>query len=256
MNRPIAASAMPEKWYEVGHADHFWFRWRLHALERFCAELGIPTGEPLRALDVGCGRGLLIEQLEGATRWIVDGVDVNEAAVASAWRGRGNIACYDVHRPPPARLGAYQIVILCDVLEHVADPVALLRAIASHLRSGGWLLINVPAIAWLFSGYDRAVGHHRRYSRASLGREIGSAGSIGSLRFRYWGFPMIPLLAARKLWLDAWPGTRSADAVIEAGFSLRSPIGNRFLDGLGRWEAASGLRFPIGTSLLAGGRKQ
>lgn len=54
-------------------------------------------------------------------------------------------------------------VAYVNVLEHIEDDRGELKAAASLLRPGGHLLIFVPALSWLFSEADRAVGHFRRY---------------------------------------------------------------------------------------------
>lgn len=63
---------------------------------------------------------------------------------------------------------AFDTIVYIDVLEHIADDAAEVRAAASRLRPHGKLVILSPAHAWLFSPFDRAVGHHRRYTRTSL----------------------------------------------------------------------------------------
>jgi 2-polyprenyl-3-methyl-5-hydroxy-6-metoxy-1,4-benzoquinol methylase len=85
-------------------------------------------------------------------------------------------------RPP----SAHPVVLMLDVLEHVADDGELLHSVvAEHLRPGGYLLMSVPALPALFSGHDHRLGHFRRYSRAGLlglvratGLEVVTAGGI------------------------------------------------------------------------------
>jgi SAM-dependent methyltransferase len=63
---------------------------------------------------------------------------------------------------------AFDAVLYLDVLEHIADDAGELRAAARRLRPGGALAVLAPAHPWLFSPFDAAVGHHRRYTRATL----------------------------------------------------------------------------------------
>ena len=69
----------------------------------------------------------------------------------------------------PVGTGA-DTVLYIDVLEHIEDDQAEFTLAASHLRPGGHLVVLSPAHPWLYSPFDAAVGHHRRYNRASLGR--------------------------------------------------------------------------------------
>ena len=62
---------------------------------------------------------------------------------------------------------AYDLIALLDVLEHVPDDLASLRAIHRRLKPGGTLLLTVPANPWMWSAHDAAHHHFRRYTRGS-----------------------------------------------------------------------------------------
>ncbi len=62
----------------------------------------------------------------------------------------------------------FDTIIYIDVLEHIEDDAAELRAAASHLRPGGRVIVLSPAHQWLFTPFDASIGHFRRYNRASL----------------------------------------------------------------------------------------
>src|SRR3569623_107932 len=68
--------------------------------------------------------------------------------------------------------------------EHLPDDLAALRALFALLRPGGTLLLYVPACPRAFGSLDQALGHHRRYTRASLQRVLVQAGLVAS-RPRY-----------------------------------------------------------------------
>jgi SAM-dependent methyltransferase len=63
-----------------------------------------------------------------------------------------------------------------NVLEHIEDDAAALRALASRLVPGGRVLLYVPAFQVLYSSMDRKVGHFRRYRRAGLLELVRAAG--------------------------------------------------------------------------------
>jgi hypothetical protein len=54
------------------------------------------------------------------------------------------------------------------VLEHIADDAAELVDARRHLAAGGHLIVLAPAHQFLFSPFDAAIGHYRRYDRAGL----------------------------------------------------------------------------------------
>lgn len=67
---------------------------------------------------------------------------------------------------PAAR--QFDTILYIDVLEHIADDRAELAAAASHLRPGGHLVVLSPAFNQLYSPFDEAIGHHRRYTLGTL----------------------------------------------------------------------------------------
>lgn len=62
----------------------------------------------------------------------------------------------------------FDTILYVDVLEHIEDDRGQLRAAAAHLRPGGHLAVVAPAHQWLFSPFDAAIGHYRRYTKRSL----------------------------------------------------------------------------------------
>jgi hypothetical protein len=82
--------------------------------------------------------------------------------------------------PPGDRFDAIAYV---DVLEHIQDDAAELARAAGHLTPGGRLVVLAPAHPWLYSPFDAAIGHHRRYTRASLSRVVPAGLARVTLRY-------------------------------------------------------------------------
>jgi len=214
--------------------------------------VGIALQRPLRVLDVGGGGGALREQLEAATAWTIDVGDLNAAALTRVREGRGRTLCYDVLRPHPDLLDAYDVVLLFDVLEHVEDRRPFLEATLRHVKPGGFLLLNVPAWQFLYGAYDVAAGHLRRYRKATLAAEL--AGIDCDVRdTRYWGLLMVPLLLLRK-WTVRRAGSH-ADCVCR-GFQPPGPLVHAVLRAAGRAEARLLRRPPMGSSLLLAAQRR
>lgn len=77
----------------------------------------------------------------------------------------------------PAQAGqAFDSVAYINVLEHVEHEREELDRAHAALRPGGHLLVFVPALGWLFSNFDREVGHFRRYTKDGLERVVQHAG--------------------------------------------------------------------------------
>lgn len=70
----------------------------------------------------------------------------------------------------------YAAAVLSNVLEHIEDDEAALRAIGRRLLPGGAVCLFVPAFPLLYSRFDALVGHHRRYRRSGLVALVERAG--------------------------------------------------------------------------------
>lgn len=66
----------------------------------------------------------------------------------------------------------FDSVLYIDVLEHIADDAGEARLAAERLRPGGTLIVLAPAHQWLFSPFDQAIGHFRRYNKKSLAAAV------------------------------------------------------------------------------------
>lgn len=62
----------------------------------------------------------------------------------------------------------FSTILYMDVLEHIEDDKGELTRAASHLRSNGFLMVVAPALPWLYTPFDAAIGHLRRYTKSSL----------------------------------------------------------------------------------------
>lgn len=153
---------------------------------------------------------------------------------------------YDATAQVPELVGSYDAVFLFDVIEHVEPARDLLSAALAHLRPGGCLLVNVPALPVLFSAYDAAQGRLRRYARESLAAEFGGLPRrVDSVA--YWGLSLVPLLAMRKLML----GSKPSESTMRVGFRPPGRLVNRALTLLMRTELSLLPRPPVGNSVTA-----
>ncbi|MGD9696732.1 MAG: class I SAM-dependent methyltransferase [Thermoleophilia bacterium] len=106
------------------------------------------AGRDGRVLDVGCGTGFLLEQL-AARGYSGVGVDLSPESVELARARLAELAVGDrlraevgsAYEPPE---GPFDLITLTDVLEHLEDPRASLRAAADRLAPGGLIVVNTP----------------------------------------------------------------------------------------------------------------
>jgi SAM-dependent methyltransferase len=125
-------------------------------------------------LEVGAGLGGTTQVLcDGNQRsWLCLEPDGKLAEQIQARINAGTLPSYcQVRAETSDQLPAnarFDSILYIDVIEHIDDDAAELRRAYQHLRPGGHLIIIVPAHQWLFSPFDEAVGHFRRYNKARL----------------------------------------------------------------------------------------
>jgi SAM-dependent methyltransferase len=113
-----------------------------------------------RVLDVGCGTGWLARHFEHYT-----GVDASPAAVEEAARHGRDVRLADVDEPLPFPDATFDGVVLKDLLEHVADPVAVVAEARRVLRPGGRVFASSPdAQRWVWDDYT----HRRPFTRKAF----------------------------------------------------------------------------------------
>lgn len=242
----ISVNDFPSEWYDIATEGHFWLEWRLAVFLQQLEDLGISKTTPLKGLDIGCGHGVVRRQIENRSAWIIDGTDLNEEILLQNNTKRGQTFLYDIHERKSELAEAYDYIILFDVLEHIEDTQRFLESSLYHLKVGGWLFINVPALSIFLGRFDQIVGHLRRYDQSMMRRELDSH-HLQIKDMRYWGVSMLPYLLYRKLFI---PYQASAREIIKKGFSLPKIWMNTWLLKIMRIETSS-LKHPmLGASLL------
>jgi len=242
---PAREVAMHDEYFFNANTDHFWILRRFLVAQRMAEpELALAA----RIAEFGCGNGVLQRQMELQYGRSVDGFDLNDFALRHNISQSGGIYCYDIHDRRPEYSGYYDLVLLFDVLEHIEDEGGFLESLLFHLRPSGSVLINVPAGQYLYSRYDRAQGHCRRYSAAYLRRVVERSG-LQVESYTYWGAPMVPLLLLRRI-LSHGQSDREA---MQRGFRPPSATANKLLGLLSGCEPVP--HGVIGTSVMMLARK-
>lgn len=238
--RQFAALARVER-------EHWFYRGKRDLVRHWIATFARPAPRDL-LLDVGAGTGGFLADV--APAWRAVGVEWHPAALAMAARTGVPIVGGVVERLP-VRDGCAAVVTALDVIEHVDDDVGAVHELARATRPGGLIVLHVPAFACLWSAWDEALGHRRRYTRAALVRLVEGC----SLTVRHCAYVnaavFLPVLLYRRLRdrLPRRPGPRLEDAMPPAAL-------NRLLHALyvvpGRWRW---LAPPIGVSVLCVAQK-
>lgn len=206
---------------------HPWESARLeHVIELLRAHASIRPGSTL--LDAGSGDSFVA------------------ASIGRAFPGL-DVVCWDAHysdddlaEPLPGTRrvrtlpeGSYDVVLALDVIEHVEDDVAFLRALRGHVGTHSTLLVTVPAYQHLFSAHDVYLGHYRRYSHKQLAAAVGSGGWAPVVSGGFFSSLLAP--RAVSVWLerrrDAKSGSPDVPESIESGA----------VEHLGTWSRGDGV---------------
>jgi SAM-dependent methyltransferase len=130
-------------------------------------------------LEIGAGLGEFAAQLTGLDRHVVTDVDpAAVAAMASRFADRPEVEArvLDLAQGSIDLGTPVSTVVAINVLEHIDDDVGALKALASMTEPGGRIVLWVPAYMQLYGDFDRAVGHVRRYTPATMSAAIRNAG--------------------------------------------------------------------------------
>lgn len=219
--------------------QHGWYAGRRSILAAELDRLG-PLGV---TLDVGCGAGMMLDELAPRASQLF-AVDPDPIAVDSA-RARGvaelTVAPAEALPFPDA---TFDLVTAFDVLEHTDDDVQALRELRRVTRGRGRLLVAVPALPRLWSSHDVAAQHRRRYTRRSLAFAAAQAGWVAG-RSTYFNTLLLPPMAAvraatrnRPPRTDLLRASGPVSLVLEPALRLEAHM------------LRTGLRLPLGLSLL------
>lgn len=141
---------------------HPWEVQRFHAYRRVLADHGALAAQYV--LDVGAGDGwfsdMLADELPTDATTVCWDINYDDNDLEPSRPGQVRTR----ERPAPSP----DLVLVLDVLEHIADAVAFVTKLAAITTAGTPALVAVPAYQRLFSAHDVALGHHRRYGRREL----------------------------------------------------------------------------------------
>jgi len=231
--------------YRALYEKHWWWRAReavvLDELDRVR-----PASGWKRALDVGCGDGLLFGPLRAYAAQ-VEGVEPEAALVTEVERQGGRIHVRpfdDTFRPE----GRFDLMLFLDVLEHMEDPAGALAHAATLLEPGGVVLVTVPAFRHLWTTHDDLNRHVTRYTRDALADLLSMNLRVERSRYFFrWVHPA-------KIVQRAMEGVRRSQPAPPA---IPPPPLNGLMYAMSRVEEAvlGWSTIPVGSSLMAVARK-
>ena len=133
-----------------------------------------------RVLEIGCGTGTITSFM--VDRQLVVGIDVVDGYIRSTshrFGDRPNIVVrrHDLTESIDALRGyRFDSALSVNVFEHIANDEGAMKAVYALLEPGGTFTLLVPCHPALLGGFDRDIGHHRRYTKRELRRKLEASG--------------------------------------------------------------------------------
>jgi hypothetical protein len=214
------------------NAGMFWHRLRWRAMSG-----RVPRQTELDLLDVGAGTGVLGEFLardRPRVRYnFLEPVESLARGMEERWGAARNAARRE-------NLTQYRILTLLDVIEHVPDDREFCRDLLERAEPSSRIIITVPALPRLWSEWDVALGHYRRYTKRTLAQLLASL-HLQTEEVSYLFPELLPAALVR----------RNRRGPSEAEWPRLPPFVDRALYSLGVPSVAARKLWPFGTSLLA-----
>ena len=182
--------------------DHYW--WHVAKRELVTSILQKEFPPPSRLVEGGIGSAKNLISFQGLG-YDVAGFDIMQESVAHArQRGLDDVHVHDLSLPWPLENESVDVAVMLDVLEHLEDPVAVMRHVSDVLVPGGGIVFTVPAHGWLFGDWDRRLGHFRRYTKATMEKQALAAG-FKVQRMTYWNAFAFPAAVAVRGYQKVFP---------------------------------------------------
>jgi SAM-dependent methyltransferase len=173
---------------------HWWFRGRRSVIWALLGQAGL--GQDPRLLDAGCGTGRNL--VEFGSLGPSKGVDPSaEAVELCRKRGLNDVQCAGVE-DLPFDSGEFDLLLACDVLEHVQDDGVALKELLRVADVGANLIITAPAYQWLWTDHDVQLHHFRRYTMATMRTRVTRAG-WDVVFATYFNSILLPAVAAARV---------------------------------------------------------
>lgn len=112
---------------------------------------------PLKVLDIGCGSGRIGRKLQDSGCQVT-GLDFADEAVKKAIANGVNAKRANLDEGIPEEDNSYDVVWAGDIIEHVFDPIGLLKESRRVLKKGGIVLITIPSDVGLVSRIKMLFG--------------------------------------------------------------------------------------------------
>lgn len=240
----VGFAVRPEEYAALARVEerHWFYSGKREIVRGWLRHLGV-LGRGTLLIDVGAGTGLFAMEMQQHSRVLAVDPDPNALQFIRSRAGlpavAGSASCL------PVATGAAAALTALDVIEHLDDDAAALLEFTRVVRPGGGVVLTVPALPALWSEWDEALHHRRRYTRPMLTQALRGL----PVRVRHMSYintlALLPIAAyrlARRMGLPVGAGRLEDQVPPEP---LNSALRQLFVQ-----PALWPVPMPIGVSLL------
>ncbi|WP_101756544.1 bifunctional 2-polyprenyl-6-hydroxyphenol methylase/3-demethylubiquinol 3-O-methyltransferase UbiG [Oceanicoccus sp. KOV_DT_Chl] len=173
--------------YPDGIENHWWSMARSKIISKVISKHLSPGA---LILEVGAGKGVTVKQLRSYDIFC-DGVELAEV---TPLKGVEDVMVtgLSAEELSQSEREKYEVILLLDVIEHLPDPHAFIKALRLSFPNVSTVLITVPAGPKIWSNYDQFYGHYRRYNLSMLAHLVESLGAISLVKSYFFHLPYLP----------------------------------------------------------------
>jgi len=232
------------------YQENYWSKTRADLIKKTCNDLRIN-----QLLEIGSGHGNVSIPLAKSGIEITALEPILSGAVQTAKKGITTING-SLDSIEQAKLN-FPAIGIFDVLEHTKEPIQFLTKLRDKLSEGGVVILTVPSHNWLFSDFDIAIGHFKRYTKKKLRDEMQKAG-YQEIFSRHFFVTLVPIafLFRRIPYLFGRRRDFAGKGGVKEGIVKTTKL-NKVTDSVfySILKFDSRLRLPVGLSLLAAYKK-
>lgn len=153
-----------------------------------------------RVLEIGCGNGHLLSQLQKSGKDVF-GIEPNNELIDLAKRNNPSLQIVkgNLENAKSLTNGDFNSIVMTDVLEHIENDSEAVKQVGDLLANDGQFLVVVPAYQFLYCQRDKKIGHFRRYNKKTLRHVLEKNGFVIS-KMRYWNMlGVLPYFISEKI---------------------------------------------------------
>lgn len=232
--------------------NNFWFIGR-NRIILYVVEKHSGLKDKLKFLEIGCGNGVVLENLQKNTEYDLFGSDIYVQGLRNASSRLKDVELIQIDATKFIDDNKFDAIGMFDVLEHIEEDKQVLVNTYKSLKPGGCLYITVPQYKFLWSELDNIAFHKRRYTRKEIKGKLQEAG----YKIEYLGsfvFFLFPLMIFSRMFLKLRKSDKiSGQEEFVSGKFINSIL--QFFIYLDELLIRFGVQLPFGGSIICVAKK-